>query len=281
MRILIFMFFAIICGWTGKAQEGVITGTVLDEAGQSVAYVNVVLLNRSDSTFVRGVVTDERGQFKIDCEHPERYALRFSSVGYRELFSEAKGGDVRIAAEAYGVEEVTVLGKRPVYRVKGTSFVTDVENSLLSDIGSANDVLRQLPSVMGDDGEFQVFGKGKATLYINNRLVRDASELERLNSNEITSVELVNNPGAGYDAEVRAVLKIHTRKKLEGFASQLRWRGIQNHYFSDLEQLNLSYASERLNWYALLSSNDREAEWMDAIGCLPRCQILCMSYQWR
>lgn len=255
MRILIFMFFAIICGWTGKAQEGVITGTVLDEAGQSVAYVNVVLLNRSDSTFVRGVVTDERGQFKIDCEHPERYALRFSSVGYRELFSEAKGGDVRIAAEAYGVEEVTVLGKRPVYRVKGTSFVTDVENSLLSDIGSANDVLRQLPSVMGDDGEFQVFGKGKATLYINNRLVRDASELERLNSNEITSVELVNNPGAGYDAEVRAVLKIHTRKKLEGFASQLRWRGIQNHYFSDLEQLNLSYASERLNWYALLSSN--------------------------
>ncbi len=255
MRILIFVILLLAYSWTGKAQEGMITGTVLDDSGKGIAYVNVLLLNRSDSAFVRGVVTDEEGRFKIGCERPEGYILRFSSVGYRELYAEARGGDVRISAEAYSVEEVTVSGKRPVYKMKGTALVTDVEHSLLSDIGSANDVLRQLPGVMGSDGEFQVFGKGKATIYINNRPVRDASELERLNSNEIASVELINNPGAGYDAEVRAVLLIHTRKKREGFASQLRLRGVQNHYFSDLEQLNLSYASERLNWYALLYSN--------------------------
>lgn len=255
MRTFILTICILSCFLVGKAQEREIEGRVLDDTGRGIAYVNVVLLNRTDSAFVQGVVTDEEGWYRLTCERPEERMLKFSSVGYQEVFSEVGIREVRLSTQTYGVEEVTVSGKRPVYRMKGTSFVTDVEHSMLSDIGSANEVLRQLPGVIGGNGEFRVFGKGKATIYINNREVRDASELERLNSNEIVSVELINNPGAEYDAEVAAVLKIRTKRKLEGFASQLRLRSVQNHYFSDLEQLNLSYTGKRVNWYALLNSN--------------------------
>ena len=56
----------------------------------------------------------------------------------------------------------------------------------------------------------EVLGKGKPIIYINGRLIRDNTELEQLNSNEIASIELVTNPGARYDATAKAVVRIRT-----------------------------------------------------------------------
>ena len=43
--------------------------------------------------------------------------------------------------------------------------------------------------------------------------MRDDSELKRLRSEDIRDVEVINNPGAQYDAQVRAVVRIRTRKQ--------------------------------------------------------------------
>lgn len=237
---------------TLMSQNVIINGHVLDETKHAVPYVNVVLLKKMDSTFVNGVVTDELGAFRIETDKASSEILKFSSVGYQTLYTDVKSCDVLLSTASYYVHDVTVTGRRPVYQIRGTSFVTNVGNSLLADAGTANDVLRQLPGVSGESGTFNVFGKGKAAIYIDNRLVRDVSELERLNSKDIASVELINNPGSNYDAEVRAVLKIRLKKKEEGFASRVRFRGRQNHRFSDMEQVNLSYTTKRFNLYSLL-----------------------------
>ena len=69
-------------------------------------------------------------------------------------------------------------------------------------------------------------------MYINGRKVTDSSELDRLQSNEIQSVEVITNPGAQYDATVRSVVRIRTiRRQGDGFgfnlnasdAQSLRW----------------------------------------------------------
>ena len=88
-----------------------------------------------------------------------------------------------------------------------------VENSVLKEAGTANEVLKRLPSVSGNDGDYSVFGKGKAVIYINNREVRDPSELDKLNSADIRDVEIITNPGARYDASVKAVIRINTIRK--------------------------------------------------------------------
>ncbi|MFR3187598.1 MAG: hypothetical protein ACLTOV_13870 [Phocaeicola sp.] len=46
----------------------------------------------------------------------------------------------------------------------------------------------------------KVFGAGTPEIYINGRKVRDKSELDQLASDNIKSVEVVNNPGSRYDA---------------------------------------------------------------------------------
>lgn len=249
LNILGLVFSAMLFSQTKYA------GKVVDEEGEPIPFVNVMLLAEPDSLFVAGTITDSQGAYRVEAVGQSDYLLRFSALGYETIYSRAKEGPVILSAVAYGLDEVSVAGKRPVYRMKGTGFVTDVGNSLLKNIGSANDVLKQLPGVRGNDGKFEVFGKGAATIYINDRLVRDDAELERLSSDDIASVELIHTPGANYDADVRAVLKIKTKRKIEGFASRLRLRGSQNHCFSDLEQLNLSYAAEKYHWYGNLYHN--------------------------
>ena len=52
--------------------------------------------------------------------------------------------------------------------------------------------------------------------------MRDNSELKRLRSEEIRDVEVINNPGAQYDATVRAVVRIRTvRQQGDGLSLDL------------------------------------------------------------
>ena len=135
--------------------------------------------------------------------------------------------------------------------MKGNALVTNVSNSLLSTAGTANDVLGHIPFVQGDNGQFTVFGKGTPLIYLNGRQLRDLSELERLSSKDIQSVEVITNPGAEYDVTVKSVIKIKTVKpKGEGFSTNINASVIQDHNFNHSEQLNMNYRHGGLDLFA-------------------------------
>ena len=56
-------------------------GRVLDEKGEPMPYVNVVLLSLPDSAFVQGAMTDEQGVFKIVTDISDGL-FKVTSVGY-------------------------------------------------------------------------------------------------------------------------------------------------------------------------------------------------------
>ena len=81
--------------------------------------------------------------------------------------------------------------------------------------------------VAGDEvvlyGNLQTY-KGTAEIYINGRKMRNASELDQLSSDNVKRVEVVRNPGARYDATVKAVVRIYTKKAQgEGFGFDNRF----------------------------------------------------------
>ena len=91
-------------------------------------------------------------------------------------------------------------------------------------------MLNHIPGVQGKDGAYSVFGKGTPSIYLNGRLVRDLSELERLGSENIARVEVLNNPGVQYDASVKAVIRIRTARPVcEGLGLDVRSRVEQSH----------------------------------------------------
>ena len=56
--------------------------------------------------------------------------------------------------------------------------------------------------IANGDG-LEVLGRGAPVYYINGRKITDNSELRNLMSEDIKSVDVVSNPGAGQDAKSR------------------------------------------------------------------------------
>ena len=208
------------------AVAGTITGRVVDENQVPMPYANVVLMNRADSAFVQGTTTSEDGTFALttDCND---CLLKISSVGYATCWLETREagvGDIVMHPDAALLGEVVVQGERPAHKLGREGLLTSVDGTILSKLGTAEDVLRNIPGVLSKaDGGLEVFGKGKPIIYINNRLMRDASELNELKSQDILSVEVITSPGAKYDASVQSVIRIKTRKvQGEGWGGHLR-----------------------------------------------------------
>ncbi|MBP3518562.1 MAG: outer membrane beta-barrel protein [Parabacteroides sp.] len=250
LQIIILLSFSFVSFAQNKYE-----GKVIDDEGKVIPLANIVLLSATDSSFINGTTSGQDGRYILESEFCEGCLLRFSSIGYQTIYTDGLSQTTILPKSSYALEEIAISTQRPVYRIKSTGFIAEISGSLLENTGTANDVLKQLPGVIYNNGKFEIFGKGTATIYINNKQVRDEAELERLNSENIVSVELVNNPGIRYDSDVRAVLKICTKRKYEGFASRIRLRGTQNHRFSNLEQLDMSYTTDEINWYGLMSHN--------------------------
>ena len=109
--------------------------------------------------------------------------------------------------------EIVVKGNLPNTRLKGNAMITRIEGTSLASSGTLGEMLVKVPGMTGSDESPEVLGKGAPLIYVNGRLLRDASELKRLRSEDIRDVEVINNPGAQYDATVRAVVRIHTRRQ--------------------------------------------------------------------
>ena len=207
-------------------------GKVVDEKGEPVAYANVAVLSKADSTVVCGVVTQEDGTFNIVTSETDGIMM-VAMLGYKTVYlSPVDGAVITLADDTQTLEGAVASAVMPKTKLTGEGLQTNVRGSVLEYAGTANDVLSKTPGLIKGQNGLEVIGKGSPLVYINGRRVTDSSELDRLQSNEIQSVEVITNPGAQYDATVRAVVRIRTiRRQGDGFgfnlnasdAQSLRW----------------------------------------------------------
>ena len=191
-------------------------GKVIDEKGEPMPYVNVVLLSLPDSAFVQGAMTDMNGVFKIVTDAKEGL-FKVTSVGYETLYINAgQNLTIQMKQDAQLLQEVVVKGQLPKTHAKGDAMRTTVAGTILEKAGTVSDALSKIPSLEAErDGAVKVLGRGDAEVYINGRRVQDEKELSRLRSDQIQHVDVVQNPGARYAASTKAVVRI-TLKKAQG-----------------------------------------------------------------
>ncbi|OYP55282.1 TonB-dependent receptor domain-containing protein [Segatella bryantii] len=242
-------------------------GSIIDETGQPVAYANVYLLHPSDSTLISGGVSNEAGLFVIPCETNPVLA-RISFVGYKTVYKLCRNtelGTIRIQPETQTLKGVTVKGERPLFRMNDDAFVTLVEGSFLSKIGTGNDVLAHVPGVIRNGNSIEVIGRGTPLIYINGRQMRNQNELDQLSSDQIKDVEVVMMPGAKYDATVKAVIRIKTIRPVgEGFSFNSRTVAGVNHYVYGLEELNLNYRTGGLDIFGMAEYENRREKYRNS-----------------
>ena len=229
-RLIVLLMLAVLA--LPAMAKGDWKGKVVDEKGNPVPYANVAVLSKTDSTVVCGVVTQEDGTFNLVTSETDGIMM-VAILGYKTVYlAPADGAVITLSDDIQMLEGAVASAVMPKIKLTGEGLQTNVRGSVLENVGSANDVLSKTPGLIKGQNGLEVIGKGAPMVYINGRRVSDASELDRLQSNEIQSVEVITNPGAQYDATVRAVVRIRTiRRQGDGFgfnlnasdAQSLRW----------------------------------------------------------
>ena len=242
-RIYLFLVGMMALTVTTQAQN--LTGKVLDEKNTPLAYANVIL-QTADSVYLAGTTTDVDGKFTL-AKHENAKLINISFVGYSTLVKELTSnqlGNIQLYPDAQLLGEVVVKGYLPKTQAKGDAMVTTVNGTVLEKAGTAENLLDKIPNVTAQNGAVTVFGRGTPEIYINGRKVRNQQELDQLSSDNIKSVEVVSNPGARYDASVKAVIRIFTKKVAgEGFGVDNRAvvRNQRVYGWTVFDQLNFNY----------------------------------------
>ena len=233
-----------------QKEDTKVIGHIVDESGQPIEFANISLYNEG---FINGGVSNENGDFVIPCK-AQRITLKVSYIGYKTVERNVSVGNVGIITlqpETYMVKGVEVKGEIPQYKMTSGGMTVDVQHSILHDVGTADDLLSMLPLVKARNGKYEVLTKGEPEIYINNKKVRDPIELKQLKSADVKSVDIITAPGAKYNAEVNAVIRIKTLKTqgdgLSLMASTQTWK---NNKWNNYDDLTLKYRTGGMEAYA-------------------------------
>ena len=257
-RIYLFLIGIMALVVTAQAQN--LTGKVIDEKNIPLAYANVIL-QTADSVYLAGTTTDVDGKFAL-AKHENAKLINISFVGYSTVVKELTSnhlGNIQLQPDAQLLGEVVVKGYLPKTQAKGDAMVTTVNGTVLEKAGTAEQLLDKIPNVTAQNGEINVFGRGTPEIYINGRKVRNQQELDQLSSDNIKSVEVVSNPGARYDASVKAVIRIITKKVSgEGFGIDNRAvvRNQRVYGWSVYDQINFNYRKNGFDLSGMLYGGD-------------------------
>ena len=149
-------------------------------------FVNVTLLSASDSAFITGTTTDSLGMFIIP-NTITNGIIKVSYIDCKTQFRQIMPKDTLYNFFLQPNENILkeVIVKRKTYLHTAKGIIANIASGPLSKLGNGLDVLSHLPFIINKNGNISVLGKGKPLIFINNRLVRNLSELNQINSSDI------------------------------------------------------------------------------------------------
>jgi outer membrane receptor protein involved in Fe transport len=228
---------------------GHLYGKILDNEGKPMPYTSVIVFqNRLDSAtntkkdvLVKGVITENNGEFSLE-ELPITgpLILKISATGFKPysqtvsftMKKPAPGtmpsfdkdlGNIKLTSDISQLKGVTVTGTKPLMKVDMDKKVFNVEQNISSTGGTAQDVMKNVPSVNVDVDGNMTMRNAAPQLLIDGRPT--TLTLDQIPADAIESVEVMTAPSAKYDASgggagiVNLVLK---KNRKTGYNGNLR-----------------------------------------------------------
>lgn len=221
MRCL-YILLCLFCAFSGiQAQNShKINGTVIDQSDERLGFATVALYG-ADSTFLRGTVTNEEGQFSLSAQNAASGYIVIRNVGFTDqqiaLPAQISGnvalGAVSLTASTTRLSEVTISGEIGVTEIAPTKVVYTTSDLVSQRGGTAGDILKNMPSVtMGGapghnrDVRFRGLGNGYTKVLINGRSTgitgnNRETVLDQIPANAIERIEILSNPTAEYTSD--------------------------------------------------------------------------------
>lgn len=196
---------------------GSVSGSIYDEKGEKVGFVNVFLFHSADSVLYKAVSAGEDGKFAFEQVPDRSYFLKISGVGYEEFRTPTfviNSENPSVYFEKLVVKEaaqmlaaVQVKTRKPFIEQQVDKMVINVENSISGTGSTALEILEKAPGVVVDrqNDQIKIRNKAGVIVMIDGKISYLSAEslsqyLNNLTSEQIESIEVITNPSSRYDA---------------------------------------------------------------------------------
>lgn len=275
--ITVLIFFSIVLGNDINAQSEAtaqLSGKIATSTNEPLPYANLVVFKVSDSSMVKGAMSDDLGSFLIEKVPAGKYYVSASILGFKNYNSEVfeigpnekrEFGTLQLEEESFELEGVTVTSKKPLIQSKVDRVVLNVENSVLATGNNAMDILQRAPGVTVDNGVISLIGKSNVLILINGKQTYlSQDQLQNLmastQSSAIESIEIMTNPSAKYDAAGNAgIINIKLKKSQDAGTNVItNLSNGQGRYRKTNGGVALNHRNDLLNIFANYDYSDNE-----------------------
>ena len=257
--IQVFLIF-ISVAFTTNAQYS-IKGKIVDDSNKIIPFANVLLYEEGENAPVVAIPANEDGTYLFENIAKGSYLIEVSSLGFKtkkspvfKVLDTKKEYIFDFILEVDQLDEVVVTSKKPTIKQTAEKLVLDVENSEMIN-SNLGDVVKKIPGVLARNGSLSYAGQSNIRVLINGKSTdyMDVETLLReLPVDNIAKVELIQQPGAEFDAAgsgplINIILKKNVKLGTHGTIKSVV--GYDNDWLYSNSVSVASYKN-KINWQA-------------------------------
>lgn len=261
--ILLFLYICLnISGFTQSQNTLNIRISIVNEQKTAVPGSTLYLLN-SDSMAIQTGAANSSGIFEFKDPGPGKYLVRASQTGYQvgyghwfDLRKNTSYSDTIILRSQNGLlKNVTVVSKKPAFLFLPDKTVVNPEATISNAGATVMEVLEKSPGItVSKDGSIIMKGKPSVTVLIDGRPTQLSGAdlqayLSGISASQVDVVELIDSPGARYDASGNAgIINIKMKaNRQKGFNGSMNLSIGQGSYTKTGNSINLNYRIGKIN----------------------------------
>ncbi len=272
IKLLTFSFLLLLNFAAVAQNNSSVSGKIIEGKNISSSAASVSLIQSSDSSVIRSLVTDKIGEFKFLNLAPGKYFIAATSVGFKKAFS--NNFELK-ESQSYNLAPLTLLPgntqlagvdvqtKKSPIEVTADKTIFNIEGTINAAGGNAFELLQKAPGVTTDkDDNISLKGKNGVRIYIDGKISpiggKDLADfLRSINSADMESIEMISNPSAKYDASGNAgIINIRLKKNKNFGTNGSISAGLAiAHTLKENSSFSINHRNKKLNIFSSYSNN--------------------------
>lgn len=269
------ILFSVGIGQIVLAQNASISGIITDENKEPVAFANILLLQK-DSVLVKGVTSNDQGNYVIENISAGNFILNISLLGFKPYFKNVQVqnsqdislGITPLVTQNQELDGVAVVGRKLLFEQKNDRLILNVGSLPTFSGNNALQVLQKAPGVIVQENSNSISlnNKGEVLIMVNDRISRVPTgaliqQLKGMQAENIDRIELIHQPSAKYDANnaagiIHIVMKENNLLGLNGNTSLTLGIGKKG---KGNGSIDLNYRNRKLNLYGTLTGSQSKS----------------------
>jgi iron complex outermembrane receptor protein len=253
--------------------------TVLNDKKAALQGATVYVVTKDSVTLRTGAV-NAGGTIEFTDMNAGTYRIKASSSGHEEGYSRwldlekntSVTDTIILLPKAGLLSDVVVVSKKPLIQFLPDKTVINPEANITNAGATVMDVLEKSPGLtVGKDGSIIMKGKPAVTVLIDGKPTQLSGAdlqayLSGISASQVEAIELIENPGAKYDASGNAgIINIKTKaNKQRGFNGSVNLSVGQGRYSKTGNTINLNYRQGKINAflnYGMRASTEFQDIW--------------------